>query len=110
MALKASLKYTRVGTQRARLVADMVRGKTVNEAIGLLSFSKKKSAELIKALIQSAVANAEAKKVIDVDNLYVKTIYVNQGPHLKRYRPAARGQSSPRKKKQSHIHIVLDER
>ena len=110
MEVKAVLKYTRVGAQRARLVADMVRGKDVNTAIGLLSFSKKKSAELIKNLIQSAVANAEAKKVVDVDNLYVKTIYVNQGPHLKRYRPAARGQSSQRKKKQSHINIVLDER
>jgi large subunit ribosomal protein L22 len=110
MELKASLQYTKVGAQRARLVADLVRGKNVNEAMGLLSFSKKKSAGLIKALIQSAVANAEVKKVVDVDNLYVKTIYVNQGPHLKRYRPAARGQASHRKKKQSHIHIVLDER
>ena len=110
MELKASLQYTRVGAQRARLVADLVRGKDVNEAISLLSFSKKKSSELVKALIQSAVANAESKKVIDVDNLYVKTIYVNQGPHLKRFRPAARGQASHRKKKQSHIHIVLDER
>lgn len=110
MELKASLKYTRVGAQRARLVADLVRGKDVNEAIGLLSFSKKKSAGLIRALIQSAVANVENKEVVDVDNLYVKTIYVDQGPHLRRYRPAARGQASHRKKKQSHIHIVLDER
>ncbi len=110
MEVRSILKYTRVSAQRARLVADMVRGKDVNEAIGLLSFSKKKSAELIKALIQSAVANAETKKIIDVDNLYVKTIYVNQGPYLMRYRPAARGQSSPRKKKQSHICVVLDER
>lgn len=110
MELRASLKYMHVGVQRARLVADLVRGKNVNEAIGLLSFSKKKSAGLVRALIQSAVANAESRKVIDVDNLYVKTIYVNQGPHLKRYRPAARGQASHRKKKQSHIHVVLDER
>lgn len=110
MELKASLKYTRVAVQRARLVADLVRGKNVNDAIGLLAFSNKKSADLIKDLIQSAVANAEDKKVIDVDNLYVKTIYVNQGPHLKRFRPAARGQASRRKKKQSHIHVVLDER
>ena len=110
MELKASLKYTRVGAQRARLIADLVRGKDVNEAIGLLSFSKKKSAGLIRALIQSAVANAENKKVVDVDNLYVKTIYVDQGPHLRRYRPAARGQASHRKKKQSHIHVILDER
>ena len=110
MELKASLKYTHIGAQRAGMVADLVRGKNVNEAIGLLSFSRKKSAALIKALIQSAVANAEVKKVVDVDTLYVKTIYVNQGPHLKRFRPAARGQASHRKKKQSHIHLILDER
>ncbi len=110
MELRASLKYTRVSTQRARLVADLVRGKGVNTALGLLTFSKKKTAGLLKSLIQSAVANAEAKKVLDVDNLYVKSIYVNQGPHLSRFRPAARGQASYRKKKQSHIHIVLDER
>ena len=110
MEVRAVLKYTRVGAQRARLMADLIRGKNVNEAVGLLSFSKKKSAWLIKALIQSAVANAENKKVIDVDNLYVKKIYVDQGPHLRRYRPAARGHSAPRKKKQSHIHVVLDEK
>ena len=110
MEIKAELKYTRVGVQRARLTADMVRGKNVNEAISLLSFSTKKSAVLIKALIESAVANATVKKVIDIDNLYVKTIYVNQGPYLKRFRPAARGQASHRKKKQSHINVVLDER
>ena len=110
MELKASLKYTRVSTQRARVVADLVRGKDVNTALGLLTFCKKKSAVLVKNLIQSAVANAEAKKVLDVDNLYVKSIYVNQGPHLHRFRPAARGQASHRKKKQSHIHVVLDER
>ena len=110
MELKASLKYTRVGAMRARLVADLVRGKGVNEAIGLLSLSKKKSAGLIKSLINSAMAQAEEKKTVDLDHLYVKTIYVNQGPHLRRYRPSARGRSSLRNKKQSHIHVVLDER
>ena len=110
MELKASLKYTRIGSQRARLVADMVRGRTVNEAVALLSFSNKKAAGLIQKLIQSAVSNAEKTEVVDVDNLYVKTIYVNQGPHLKRSRPAARSQVARLNKKQSHVHIVLDER
>ncbi len=110
MALKASLKYVGVGTQRARLVADLVRGKGVNEALGLLSISKKKSADLIKSLLQSAVANAESRKTIDIDNLYIKNIYVNQGPHLKRFRPDSKGQAARRKKKQSHVYIVLDER
>ena len=110
MELKASLKYTRVGAQRARLIADLVRGRKVNEAVSLLSFSKKKAAGLIQKLIQSAVANAEKAEVVDVDNLYVKTIYVDQGPHLKRSRPAARSQIARVNKKQSHVHIVLDER
>ena len=110
MELKASLQYARVGAQRARLIADLVRGKDVNTALGLLAFSKKKTARLAAKLIQSAAASAERKKVVDVDNLYVKTIYVNQGPHLKRMRPAARSQVSRRKKKQSHIHVILEEK
>ncbi len=110
MELKAILKYARVSTQRARLVADLVRGHNINNAIRLLSFSNKKSAALIKKLIQSALAQAESDKTVDVDNVYVKTIYVNQAPHLRRFRPAARGQSSKRNKKQSHIHVVLKER
>ena len=110
MELKASLKYTRTCTQRARLVANAVRGQGVNQAISMLSFSKKKAAALIKKLIQSAAAGAGEKKTIDIDNLYVHTIYINQAPYIKRYRPAARGQSSRRYKKQSHIHVVLKER
>ena len=109
MELKASLKYARVGAQRARLTADMVRGRDVNTAVSVLAFSNKKSAGLLKKLIESAASQAGAKSV-DADNLYVQSVYVNQAPHLKRFRPAARGQSSPRKKKQSHIHVVLKER
>lgn len=109
MELKASLKYVRVGVQRARLVADSVRGSNINKAISVLTFSKKKSATLIFKLLQSAIAQANNKE-INVDKLYVKSIYVNQAPHLKRFRPAARGQSSPRNKKQSHIHVVLQEK
>ena len=108
MELKASLKYMRQGVQRTRLVADMVRGMSVNQAVSVLSFSKKKAAGSIKKLIQSAAA--AGGKVVDIDNLYVKTIYVDQGPHIKRFRPAARGQSSRRNKKQSHIHVCLKER
>ena len=110
MEIKASLKYVRVGAQKARLVADLVRGHTVNDAVSLLTFSKKKSAHIMKQLIQSAAANAEFAKVIDVDNLYIKKVYVNQAPHLKRFLPTARGRSSRRNKKQSHMHIVLGEK
>lgn len=110
MEVKAKLSYARVGDQKARLVADMVRGKDVNEALKTLSFLNKKSASMIKKLIESAVANAEQKQVIDVDNLYVKTIYVDKGPVLKRYVPKAQGRAAEIRKKMSHINVVLEER
>ncbi|MFZ4404110.1 MAG: 50S ribosomal protein L22, partial [Pseudobdellovibrionaceae bacterium] len=93
MEVKASLKYARVGAQKARLVVDVVRGKDVNQAVKDLTFLNKKTASLVKKLIESAVANAEYKKVIDIDKLYVKSIWVDQGPVLKRFRPRAQGRA-----------------
>ena len=110
MEVKASLKHARVGAQKARLVIDLVRGKDVNEAIKTLTFLNKKTAGLVKKLIESAVANAEYKKVMDVDNLYVKTIWVDQGPVLKRFRPRAQGRAFGVRKKTSHINVVLEEK
>ena len=110
MEVKASLKYARVGAQKARLVVDLVRGKDVNEAIKTLTFLNKKTAGMVKKLIESAVANAEYKKVMDVDNLIVKAIWVDQGPVLKRFRPRAQGRAFEVRKKISHINVVLDEK
>ncbi len=110
MEVKASLSYAKVGTQKARLVADLVRGRNVDDAIKNLTFMKQKSAELIKKLIESAVANAEQKQVIDIDNLYIKTIFVDKGPDSKRFRPRAQGRAFQLRKKQSHINVILDER
>lgn len=110
MEVKASLKHARVGAQKARLVADLVRGKGVNDAVKTLTFLNKKTAGMIKKLIESAVANAEYKKVMDVDNLYVKTIWVDQGPVLKRFRPRAQGRAFGVRKKTSHINVVLEEK
>jgi large subunit ribosomal protein L22 len=110
MEVKASLKFARVGAQKARLVADVVRGKDVNEAVKTLTFLNKKSAGLIKKLIESAVANAEYKKVMDVDNLYVKSIWVDKGPSLKRFRPRAQGRAYGIQKMTSHINVVLEEK
>ncbi len=110
MEVSARLKFARIGCQKARLVADVVRGRDVNDAIRRLTFSKNKGAFLIKKLIESAVANAETKKVIDIDNLYVKTIFVDQGPSIKRFRPRAQGRAYMVRKKMSHINVVLDER
>lgn len=110
MQVKASLNFARIGCQKARLVADVVRGKNVNEAIRTLTFMKQKGAGLIKKLIESAVANAEDRKVIDVDNLFVKSITVDMGPAIKRFRPRAQGRAFMVKKKLSHINVILDEK
>ncbi len=110
MEVKASLKDARVGEQKARLVANLIRGKDVSEAIKTLTFLNKKSAEMIKKVIESAVANADYKKTIDLDKLYVKTIQVDQGPVLKRFRPRAQGRATGVRKRMSHINVVLDER
>ncbi len=110
MEVRANLKFVRVGTQKARLVADSIRGKNVNEAIRILAFMPKKTAVFMSKLVKSAVANAEQKKVIDIDNLYVKTVIVDKGPDFKRFRPRAQGRAFEVKKKSSHIQLVLDER
>ncbi|MAV91897.1 MAG: 50S ribosomal protein L22 [Bdellovibrionaceae bacterium] len=110
MEVKAKLSFARIGAQKARLVADLVRGKDVNEAVKILTFSEKKGARLMKKLIESALANAEQKKVIDLDNLFVKSIWVDMGPSMKRFRPRAQGRAFMVKKKMSHINVVLDEK
>ena len=110
MEVKASLKYARVGAQKARLVADLVRGKDVSDALKILKFSDKKTAVFIKKLIESAVANADVKGTVDSDNLFVKMISVDAGPSLKRFRPRAQGRAYGVLKKTSHINLVLGER
>ncbi|MEY4617178.1 MAG: hypothetical protein RJB66_2138 [Pseudomonadota bacterium] len=110
MEVKASLKYARVGAQKARLVADLVRGKDVSDALKILKFSDKKTAVMIKKLIESAVANADVKGTVDSDNLFVKMISVDGGPSLKRFRPRAQGRAYGVMKKTSHINLILGER
>jgi large subunit ribosomal protein L22 len=110
MEVKAKLRNSRVGSQKARIVADMVRGKDVNQALKMLAFMPQKPAGLIKKLIESCVANAEQKKTVDVDTLYVKLLWVDMGPSLNRFRPRAQGRATPIKRKSSHITVVLDER
>lgn len=114
MEAKAKLRLARVSPRKARLVADLVRGRDVGEAVEILSFTRKKSAPLIKKLVESAVANAEYSarqhnRPIDVDDLVVKAIYVDQGPSLRRFRPRARGMATRIHKKTSHITVVVGE-
>ena len=98
-----------------RLVIDQIRGKDVNEALGLLRFSKKHAAKQIEKVLNSAVANAEFKaresdESIDVDTLYIKTAIVNEGPALRRFMPAAQGRATPIRKRTSHVEIILEAR
>jgi large subunit ribosomal protein L22 len=98
-----------------RLVIDQIRGKDVNEALGLLRFSKKHAAKQIEKVLNSAVANAEFKSregndAIDVDTLYVSHAIVNEGPALRRFMPAAQGRATPIRKRTSHVEIILDAR
>ena len=109
MEAKARARFIRISPQKARLVADTIRGKNVDEAITSLRFMPKKGARVLRKVVESAVANASQNEAIDVDTLYVKTIFVDGGPMLKRIRPRAMGRASRILKRTSHITVVLDE-
>jgi len=109
METKAVAKYVRISPQKARLVADVVRGLPVDEALVTLKFMPKKGARLLAKVIESAVANADQSGTVDVDTLYVKRIMVDGGPMLKRYRPRAMGRATRILKRTSHITVVVDE-
>ena len=109
MEATAKLSFIRLSPQKARLVVDMVRGKRVQEALNILKFSPQRAAEIVSKLVSSAVANAEQKGVNDVDRLFVKTIFVDQGPVLRRFMPKGRGSASRIRKPTSHITVVLGE-
>jgi large subunit ribosomal protein L22 len=108
-------RTTRQSPYKMRLVIDQIRGKDVNEALGLLKFSKKHAAKQIEKVLNSAVANAEFKsretsESVDVDMLYIKHAIVNEGPALRRFMPAAQGRATPIRKRTSHVEIILDAR
>jgi large subunit ribosomal protein L22 len=103
-------RHVRLSAQKARLVCDQIRGKRVEEALGILEFTVRKGGKIVAKALRSVVANAENNKSLDVDTLYVKTIEVGPGPTLKRFLPRAQGRATPLLKRTSHISIVLDER
>jgi large subunit ribosomal protein L22 len=109
MEVRARLRFARSGPRKARLVADLIRGKRSEEALNILSFTKKAAAKMILKLLKSAVANATQKKNIDVDRLFIKKITVDQGPTMKRFQPRALGRATMIRKRTSHITIILDE-
>ncbi len=111
MEVKARLKHTRTAPRKARLVADLIRGKNVNDAIHILTFTRKRAAGTFQKLLKSAIANAEENhKVLDVDDLVVKSVRVDEGVTWKRNMPRARGTSTMIQKKTSHITLMLEEK
>ena len=107
---KAVLKYARISSRKVKIVADLIRGKQVDEALAIIKFTPKASSEELEKLLKSAIANAENNHGMKSNNLYVAEIYANQGPTMKRIRPAAKGSAVRIRKRTSHITIKLRER
>ena len=109
MEVRAAAKYIRISPRKARLMMNQIRGKRAEDALNLLAFSPQKSAFLLKKLISSAVANASENAGLDVDNLYIKKLFADEGPTLRRFRPRAMGRATKIRKRTSHLTVVLDE-
>lgn len=107
MEVAAKLRYSRISPQKARLVADQVRGLPVGRALQVLEFSPKKAAQIIKKVLDSAIANAEHNEGADIDELKVSRIFVDEGPTLKRIRPRAKGRANRIMKRTSHITVTV---
>lgn len=106
----AKLSYARISVQKACFVLDAIRGKDVETALGILTYSPRYGASIIEKLLRSAIANAENNNGMNPDNLYIEECYANKGPTMKRIRPRARGTAYRIEKRMSHITIVLNER
>ncbi len=109
MSVAAKLTGARLSAQKARLVADQVRGKPVEEALDTLTFSPKKAAQIMKKVLESAIANAEHNEGLDVDELIVASVQVDEGPTMKRIRPRAKGRADRIFKRTCHITIKVAE-
>lgn len=109
MEIRALTKYSRVSPKKAREITRVIQGRNAAEAVELLKFIPRKSARLVSKTLKSAIANAENNANLVADSLLVKSAIVNEGPALKRFRPAARGSAHPYKKRMSHIQIVLSD-
>ena len=111
MEVKAHLRFLRAAPRKVRLVADLIRGKNVQEAVNILHFTNKHAAKPLEKLLKSAIANAESREEpVDVDRLYVKEVFVDPGPSMKRIRPAPMGRAFRVLHRQSHVTIKLDTR
>jgi large subunit ribosomal protein L22 len=107
MQVSAILRGARLSAQKGRLVADQIRGLSVDKALNVLAFSPKKGAQIIQKLLNSAIANAEHNEGADIDELKVKTIYIDEGAVLKRFRARAKGRGARILKPTCHITVVV---
>ncbi|WP_066640499.1 50S ribosomal protein L22 [Desulfolucanica intricata] len=110
MEARAVAKYIRIAPRKVRQVVDLVRGKQVAEALAILKFTPNRSSVAVSKVIKSAAANAEHNNELNKDNLYVAEAFVDQGPTLKRYKPRAQGRADLKRKRTSHITIVVREK
>lgn len=106
----ATAKYIRISSRKVKVVIDLIRGKSVDEAEAILMYTPKAASEPTLKLLRSAIANAENNLEMDRETLYVAEVFANQGPTLRRYRPRSRGSASRIRKRTSHITIILDEK
>ena len=109
MEVRSSTRQVRIAPRKARLVADLIRGKQVEAALMALRFSQKKAARIFTKTLQSAIANATDTQNVDPDTLYVKQATVNGGATLRRFTPRAHGRATPIRKRTSHFTVVVDE-
>jgi len=110
MQVSATLKHARVSPQKARLIADQIRGLPVERALNILMFSPKKSAGMMRKVLESAIANAEHNEGADIDELSVAAVFVNEGRTLKRFRARAKGRGTRILKRNSHITVTVGDR
>jgi len=110
MESRASTRHVHIGPQKARLIVDLIRGKQVEEAIGVLEFNPRRASKVVAKTLKSAIANAESAHNVDVDTLYVKAAWVDGAQTQKRFLPRAHGRATRVIKRSSHITIVVDER
>ncbi|MCK5719503.1 MAG: 50S ribosomal protein L22 [Thiomargarita sp.] len=109
MEVSSTYKYARISAQKCRLVADQVRGLSIEKALNTLRFSKQKAAFIVKKTLDSAVANAENNEGADIDELYISTIYIDEGPTLKRMRARAKGRGNRILKRTSHVTVKVSD-
>ena len=110
MEAKVQAKMVRISSRKVKLVIDLIRGKSVGEAIAILKLTPKAASPVVEKLVYSAVANAEHNYNMDTENLFVKEVYVGEGPTLKRFRPRAQGRATQILKRTSHITVVVAEK